>query len=286
MRKECLFSSAFCWLVILCSVASSFAQTSRAPQRANGKAPPHVELFATLEHSEGWGTLYSRGPRVAVYRDGSVILAKRTEGETEAKYFRGQLTAGEFQQVDSALQRSYAVMDKDIHLAPGWHDLPQITLSARFLNRPKTVTVEGFRLDGHFAPPKTDKKKRPDALPIEIDRAAKMLTYLDPANAQPWQPELYEVKLSTSMHEIPEKVHDWPATWPDLKSKSTAETRYGRRDEPEYSIVLTGAEHSRFLELERTSRYFKINDQSLMAYHWLPVFPDSLRWRAHQRSLR
>lgn len=286
MRRKCLV--ALFLVGILANTGLLSAQSNRVVQRAAGKivAPQQPELFATIDHSEGWGTLFSRGPRVAVYRDGTVIFAKRAVGVTEATYYRGTLTADEFRQVDSTLQTSYVAMNKDIHLAPGWHDLPLVTLSVLYLNKAKTVTVNGFRLEGHISTPAADKKKRPDPLPPQIDRGAKILLYLDPANAQPWQPELYEIKLSTSMHEIPEKVNDWPAEWPNLKSKSTTETRYGRRDEPEYSIVLTAAEHVRFLELEKASRYFKMNRQTLFAYHWLPVLPNSPRWRSHQRGVK
>jgi hypothetical protein len=286
MRMECLVPLFLA--AVLGSTYSLSAQANRAISRTASKAiaPPQPELFATVDHNTGWGGLFSRGPRVAVYRDGSVIFAKRTEGESEATYYRGTLTIDELWQVDAKLQASYAVMNKDIHLAPGWHDLPRVTLSVLYLNKPKTITVEGFALGGHFSPPATDKKKRPDHLPLQIDRGAKILMYLDPANSQPWKPELYEVKLSTSMHEIPETVQKWPAEWPDLKSKSTTETRYGRREEREYSIVLPASEHARYLDLEKSSRYFSINGQTLLAYHWLPVLPDSPRWRQYQRGIR
>lgn len=284
MRMECLVSL---FLAAFLGIAYPVtAQSNRAAPRGANKTPPQPELFATIDHGVGWGALFSRGPRVAVYRDGSVIFAKRAEGNSEATYHRGTLTADEFRQVDATLQASYAVMNKDIHLAPGWHDLPHVTLSVLYLNKPKTVRVEGFSLEKHFAPPATDKKKRPDHLPLQIDRGAKILIYLDPANAQPWQPELYEIKLSTSMHEIPKNVQKWPEEWPHLKSKSTSETRYGRRGEQEYSILLTAAEHTRFLELEKSSHYFNISGQTLLAYHWLPVLPDSPRWRVYQRSIR
>ena len=273
------FSTALLFAAIVSFNFPVAAQTATRSPKAASKQP---ELLATLEHHLGWGGNFSRGPRVGVYADGSVIFAKRAADATEATYYRGLLNLDEFQQVDRALQAAYATMNKDIHLAPGWNDLPEITLAVRFLKQPKTISVTGFQLEGHFAPPKTDKKKRPDPLPPAIDRAAKMLMYLDPANAEKWQAELFEIRLTISLHEIPESVQTWPADWPNLKAKTTAETRYGRRGEPEYSILLTAAEHQRFLEFAKENSYFAINGKTLSAYHWRPVLPDSLRWRQYQ----
>lgn len=276
MCRTLLFTA----VAVLALVNPVSAQTGRAA-KSNHKQP---ELFATIEHGIGWGGLFSRGPRVAVYRDGSVIFAKRPAGAREATYYQATLTADEFQQVDRALRMAFDVMTKDIHLAPGWQDLPEITLAARFGNQNRVVRVTGFDLAGHFSPPKTDKKKRPDLLPIAIDRGAKILLYLDPSNAQLWQPELFEVKLTSSLHEVPPVIHDWPKEWPDLKAKTTAETRYGRRGEPEYSVLLTAEEHQQFLQLTKqdANSYFSINGKTLSAYHWLPVLPDSFRWRQYR----
>ena len=275
------------WIAALLSAAVAnssqtvFSQTRQA-QRANlaGQKPP--ELIATISHSLGWGAVYSRGPRVGVYRDGTVIFAKRVEEAAEASYFRAALSLDEFQQVEAALVRSYAAMDKDIHLAPGWHDLPSITLAIRSGNESKAVTVEGFRLQGHYAPPATDKRKRPDRLPKEIDRAAKMLLYLDPANVRPWEPEFFELRLTTQMNEVPERIHPWPQEWPDLKSRLALQLNRGRRDAQEFSLVLTSAEHARFLELEETSRYFQTAGKTWSAHFWLPLLPDSERLRQYQ----
>src|SRR5690349_3048452 len=105
---------------------------------------PKHELVATIDQGIGFGGRFSRGPRVTLYRDGTIIFAKRPPRGGEAAYFVARLSAEQVAQLATMLKEVSIVVDKDLDLAPGWHDLPEVTLSLYADGKTKSITVYGY----------------------------------------------------------------------------------------------------------------------------------------------
>lgn len=235
------------------------------------------ELLATVDQGIGFGGRFSRGPRVALYRDGTVIFAKRpADNDEAATYFSATLSAKKVEQLVATLKKARQVVDKDLDLAPGWHDLPHVTLSFYVDGKVKSITAYGYAPDGYDGPAAAvPSDKKPDVLPAEFDHAVRSLVEIDPDEPRKWQPELVEIKLSSGLASRPQSVHEWPEKWPRIESKTTIKIDPGH-----YSVILPGNALAQFVKLHRESYYFRIGDQVWMAYYWEPILPGTERWRS------
>jgi hypothetical protein len=238
-----------------------------------------LELLVTVDQGIGFGGMFSRGPRLAIYRDNTIIYAKQVKKGESPVYFIGKLPRDEARDLSPKLKALRDLGKQELDLAPGWHDLPHMKVSHFFdPEGPVVQYVYGYAPTGYDGPAASsgEARKRPDKLPPEFDAAAQALIALDPDGAKQWQPDLIEVQLVPQKRSKNREITTWPAAWPNIDDKTTTQ------GSGVASLVVPGSDQARVQELY--GEPVLIGESVWAIARWEPMLPGTERWTAYQKA--
>lgn len=249
-----------------------------------GDAWPESDPIAIVTEYDPWAMVIGAdSPRAILFADGTFI---RTDLSGRSLSFStARLSPSELSRVQAALgpMRAFTRLKDAYDLAPNVTDMPTAELVRNEGRLSKTVEVYGYRLGLVDVPATfvsfTDEKA--DRLPLEFDKAFRVLVGLRPTRLVRWHPRYLEVMVWPFEYSRKEPLA-WPDKWPDLSHPLTLQ----RGDS--YSLFLPSSEQptlETFLSARLSGQAVRIGGRK-WSISWRPVTPGGPVARELQRRVR